>query len=148
MLNYWARLFNDLCFPDTFSKYWTVYAANIYLFQVNNKSTRKRCEICSKLTIKTPERRQRRRSGVFIVNSEHISHLFSSVSVIDFEQVNVSWVVFVIPARMDFILNIIFPHDQSSNFLHFLAIFVNCYCSTEWLPFKVAIKTLKRVGFV
>ena len=36
----------------------------------------KRCEICSKLTIKTPERRQWRRSGVFIVNFEHISHLF------------------------------------------------------------------------
>ena len=29
-----------------------------------------------KLTIKIPERRQQRRSGVFIVNSEHISHLF------------------------------------------------------------------------
>ena len=27
--------------------------ANIYLFKVNNKNTRKRCEICSKLTIKT-----------------------------------------------------------------------------------------------
>ena len=31
--------------------------ANIYLFKVNNKNTRKRCEICSTLTIKTPERR-------------------------------------------------------------------------------------------
>ena len=30
------------------------------------------------------------RSGVFIVNFEHISHLFSAVSTIDFEQVNVS----------------------------------------------------------
>ena len=29
-----------------------------------------------KLTIKTPERRHWRRFGVFIVNSEHISHLF------------------------------------------------------------------------
>ena len=37
---------------------------------------RKRCEICSKLIIKTPERRQCRCSGVFIVNFEHISHLF------------------------------------------------------------------------
>ena len=26
---------------------------------VNNKTTRKKCEICSKLTIKTPERRQK-----------------------------------------------------------------------------------------
>ena len=30
----------------------------IYLFKVNNRNTRKRCEIRSKLTIKTPERRQ------------------------------------------------------------------------------------------
>ena len=32
--------------------------AGIYLFKVNNRNTRTRCEICSKLTIKTPERRQ------------------------------------------------------------------------------------------
>ena len=50
--------------------------ANIYLFKVNNKNTRKRCEINSKLTIKTPERRQWRRLGVFIVNFEHISYFF------------------------------------------------------------------------
>ena len=31
--------------------------AGNYLFKVDNKSTRTRCEICSKLTIKTPERR-------------------------------------------------------------------------------------------
>ena len=43
------------------------------MLKVNNRSTRSRCEICSKLTIKLPERR--RRSGVFIVNFEHISHL-------------------------------------------------------------------------
>ena len=48
--------------------------ADIYMFKVKNKNTRARCEICSKLTIKTPERR-RRRFGVFIVNFEHISHL-------------------------------------------------------------------------
>ena len=28
----------------------------IYLLKVNNRNTRARCEICSKLTIKTPER--------------------------------------------------------------------------------------------
>ena len=49
--------------------------AGIYLLQVNNRNNRTRCEICSKLTIKTPERCQGRRSGVFIVNFEHISHL-------------------------------------------------------------------------
>ena len=31
--------------------------AGNYMFQVNNRNTRLRCEICSKLTIKIPERR-------------------------------------------------------------------------------------------
>ena len=34
----------------------TIFPANIYLFKVNNRNTRKRCKICSKLAIKTPER--------------------------------------------------------------------------------------------
>ena len=46
-----------------------------YMFKINNGNTITRFEICSKLTKKTPERRQWRRSGVFIVNFEHISHL-------------------------------------------------------------------------
>ena len=33
------------------------------------------CEICSKLTIKTPQRRQWRLSDVFIINFEQISHI-------------------------------------------------------------------------
>ena len=59
--------------------------SNIYLFKVINRNTRKRCEICPKLTINTVESR----SGVFFVNFEHIS-LFFSVSIFDFELVNVS----------------------------------------------------------
>ena len=47
-----------------------IIPAGNYLLKVNNRSTRARCEICSKLTIKTPERRL-----VFIVNFEYISHL-------------------------------------------------------------------------
>ena len=34
----------------------------------------KRCEICSELTIKIPERSHWRRSGLFFINFEHISH--------------------------------------------------------------------------
>ena len=48
-----------------------IVPTNIYLFKVNNRDTRKGCEICSKLTIKTLERHCR--FGVFIVNFEHIS---------------------------------------------------------------------------
>ena len=33
------------------------YPAGIYLLKFNNRNTRTRCKICSKLTIKTPERR-------------------------------------------------------------------------------------------
>ena len=47
-----------------------------YFFKVNDKNTRKRCEIYSQLTVKALKRRQRRRSNVFIVNFEYISHLF------------------------------------------------------------------------
>ena len=47
----------------------------IFMFKVNYRNTRARCEICSELTIKTPERRQWSHSGVFIVNFEHISHI-------------------------------------------------------------------------
>ena len=54
----------------------TIFPANICLFKVSNKNYRKRYEICSKLTTETPEQRHWRRSVVFIVNFEHISHLF------------------------------------------------------------------------
>ena len=44
-----------------------------YVFKVYNKNTRTMCETYSNITIKT---RRWRRSGVFIVNSEQISHIF------------------------------------------------------------------------
>ena len=52
-----------------------LFPAGNYIFKVNNRNTRTRCEICSKLTIKIPERRYWRRSGIFIVNFDHISYL-------------------------------------------------------------------------
>ena len=71
-----------------FSKNKIAFLANIYMFKVSNKNNRKRCEICSKLTIKTPD--QWRRSGIFI-NFERFTP-FSIVFYCYFEQVNVSWV--------------------------------------------------------
>ena len=50
-------------------------ANSFHMFKVNNRNTRARCEICSKLAIKITERRHLRLSGTFIVNSGHISHL-------------------------------------------------------------------------
>ena len=64
--------------PDALSVLWSwksYYPVDIYLLKVNNRNTRTRCELCSKLT-KTPERCQWRCSGVFIVNSELFHILF------------------------------------------------------------------------
>ena len=52
------------------------FQAGIYLFKANNKNTRT-CEICSRLTIKTPER---------------YSNIFSDVLIVDFKQLNASWI--------------------------------------------------------
>ena len=48
------------------------FPAGIYLHKVNNINLGTKCEIYSKLTIKTPER-----FGFFIVNFEHISHVLA-----------------------------------------------------------------------
>ena len=61
------------------------YLTNIYLFKVNYRNTDKKCEQCSKLTIKTPERL----STVLFGNFGHISLHFFSVSAVNFKQVNV-----------------------------------------------------------
>ena len=70
------------------------------MVKINNRNTKTRCEICSKLIIKIPERRHWRRSGVFvnfgrrsgifIVNFEHILHLVL-VFFINFEHVITDW---------------------------------------------------------
>ena len=51
-----------------------IFLVDNYLFKVNNENTRTMLEICSKLTIKIPERRYWRCSG-FIVKFEQISHI-------------------------------------------------------------------------
>ena len=70
--NYWRqyKIIRNVCNDDSKN----IPAGN-YRFKVNNRNTGIRCEICSKLAIKTLERRQWRHSGVFIVNFEHISYL-------------------------------------------------------------------------
>ena len=64
-----------MCLSKTCSKekFFRTSPVGIYLLKIHDRITRTRCEICSKLTIKTTD--AMRRSGVFIVNFEHISHL-------------------------------------------------------------------------
>ena len=69
-----------------------IYPAGNYMFKVNNRNTRTRCETCSKLTIKTPERRHwRHRYGVFIVNLKHILHFFLVFLLLTLSKHSVHW---------------------------------------------------------
>ena len=54
----------------------THYPVGIYMFRVNNRNTTTRCEICSKFTIKTPERCQWRRCGVLLLTLNIFHTLF------------------------------------------------------------------------
>ena len=55
-----------------------LYPAGVYLLKFNNRNTRTRCEICSKLTIKIPFHK-------------HFSHLLLVFLLL--EQVNAGWVM-------------------------------------------------------
>ena len=61
---------NDYDFLNTLFEKPLVTQPSTYMFQVNNRNTKTKCKICSKLTIKTLQS-----SGVFIVSFKHISHL-------------------------------------------------------------------------
>ena len=61
------------CFIANYNHYANTIPANIYLFKINNRKIRKRCETCSKLTIKPLGRC---RSGVFLVNVKQTSQIF------------------------------------------------------------------------
>ena len=66
--------------------------ANTYLFKLHNRNTRKKYEICSRLTTNTSE-------NVINVIQASLSltlDIFFSVSIFDCEQINVYW------ARLNF----------------------------------------------
>ena len=98
----------------------TAYPVNIYLFKFNNRNTRKWCGICSKLIIKTPEHV----IDVVLVfllltlNIFHTSHLFSSVSIVEVEQLNVSRLIFL------FFFN--FSNFSGQFFLHIATSQLSC----------------------
>ena len=60
----------------------THYPATIYLFKVNNRNTRRRCEICPTFIITTSERCHWCRSGVFIVNFKSRQLFLQKISII------------------------------------------------------------------
>ena len=57
----------------TLSASTTLLTTTKYILNENKRSTRKKCEICSMVSIKTLKQRHWRRFGVFTVNLEYIS---------------------------------------------------------------------------
>ena len=76
------------------SSLYLTYSANIYMFKVNNRNTRKRFEIYWNLSIKTPEQPHWPIRTYFIP--------FSSASVVYFEQVNVCWALGIVQISKTF----------------------------------------------
>ena len=84
VLSFWSNLYISSLYitvlftVPTIYSFWTIsfafgkhiwfnyFPVNIYLFTVTNRNTRKRCEICSKITTNTREQRHCHRSVVFI----------------------------------------------------------------------------------
>ena len=72
-----------LLYSSNFKRNGWVYPVGIYMFKVNNRNTRTRCEICSKLTIKTLERHHykvlevnlRRRKWFINGSYDYIAHV-------------------------------------------------------------------------
>ena len=63
-----------------------IYPGGNYMFKIKNRNTRTKVWNMFKINNKVIKVNK-----VFIVNFEHISHLCSSVSIVNFEQVNAGW---------------------------------------------------------
>ena len=79
------------------------------MLKVKSKNARERCELCSKLTKKTPERRL---MTLLLSNLKHFI-FFSSNSIVTFELVNVSWASLSL-VENPFLLRNLFPNPEHS----------------------------------
>ena len=92
-----------------------LYPANIYLFKVNNRNT-----IMWNIFKVNNKNTNWRRSGVFIVNFERISHPFSSVSIV---MVATSWKILECPGILFLPWKILEKIQNKENILKMSLIF-------------------------
>ena len=109
-------------FPSIYTVWHHMHPANIYLFKANNRNTKKGAK-CSKLTTKTLK--------TFQTLNKLCTYFapFSSVSVAEFKQVNVSWAR--LQCNLLFSWNILFCYIFLSFFTRFfrssLTLLVFCF---------------------
>ena len=83
-----SRIFLSLWF--SFKPFQPSVPAGNYMFKVNNRNTRTNVWNTFKVNNKASK------TMPFIVKFEHISHLCSNVSIVNFEQVNAGWDYFTV----------------------------------------------------
>ena len=117
--NYWSDLQWKLA-----KKQEDPFPTGICLSTVNSGNTRAMREICSKLTIKIPERRQWRRSGVFFVKFEQIWRIALALLLSTLNKKKPRGLTL-----LDYILSYIKMKDERQHFL-------NSYNRLDWItPF-------------
>ena len=80
----WNHIFDSIFFFATSLKNMG-YPAGNYMFKVNNRNTTTKVQNMFKVNNKDTKTTPLALFGVFIVNFEHISHLCSSFSIVNFE---------------------------------------------------------------
>ena len=111
------NLYLRLYFHSARNSWSLIIPVGIYMFKVNNRNARTRCQICSKLTIKTSERRHWRRFGVFTVKA-CVRYFF--IKFLVFHQLIAPqklWKVFFISTKKHF------SFSRYSNFCNFFSSF-------------------------
>ena len=89
--------------------------------------------MCSKLMIKTPEWRHWRRSGVFVVNFEHISHLFLVFLLLTLKKWMLAW-------------NLVIFQGILQNYPNILLEYL--WKSTSWLGWLLSLLVLLSLKYV
>ena len=142
---------------ESFDRFWFIWSWQIILYFLRNpimnwvtwRMITQLTFTCSMSTIETVEKgtnhvqselqkyRHWRRSGIFTARFEHVSHLLSTVSIVDFVKVNVSWVpysqFFHVCLVCLFLLIFIISFVTSQN-VHFLLWDLQLLCNACVIP--------------
>ena len=98
--------------------------------KVSNK-IRKRCELFSKLITKTPERCQWRRSSVFIVNFEHISHLYLVFLLLTLNKLMLVWLYCIFTIDIVKLFIFVFVLRLICFYINILVTYNTCKCTLK-----------------
>ena len=109
---------------------WVDYPVGNYMVKVNNRNARTRCGICLKLTIKTPK-------SLFYCSLGTYLTPYSSVFIVNFEQINADFVMFLNNVSINFLVIII-------GLRHIFKLRGKLFSQSAFSCSKLTIETLKQ----